>query len=80
VGIVMTIALLTLPAAIAGNFTRTLWQTMLLATGLAIVFTTGGLAVSYSPDLPPGATIIILAGAAYLLVAVGKLVLKRRTA
>ncbi len=79
VGIVMTIALLTLPAAIAGNFTRTLWQTMLLATGLAIVFTTGGLAVSYGPDLPPGATIIILAGAAYLLVAVGKLVLKRRT-
>ena len=78
VGIVMTIALLTLPAAIAGNFTRTLWQTMLLATGLAIVFTTGGLAVSYSPDLPPGATIIILAGAAYLLVAVGKLLLKSR--
>lgn len=70
VGIVMVIALLTLPVAVAGHFTRTLWQTMALSTVLCIVFTTAGLAVSYGPNLPPGATTIVLAGAVYLLVAV----------
>jgi zinc transport system permease protein len=71
VGIVMVIALLTLPAAIAGYFTRTLWQTMLAATLLCVLFTVFGLAISYSPDLPAGATIIVLAGVIYLMVAVG---------
>ncbi|MEW6410993.1 MAG: metal ABC transporter permease [Candidatus Zixiibacteriota bacterium] len=76
VGIVMVIALLTLPAAIAGHFTRTLWQTMWVATVLSILFTTFGLAISYSPDLPAGATIIIFAGIVYLGVALGKRVLR----
>ncbi|UCD64725.1 MAG: metal ABC transporter permease, partial [Candidatus Zixiibacteriota bacterium] len=72
VGIVMVIALVTLPAAIAGYFTRTLWQTMLAASVLCILFTTFGLAISYSPDLPAGATTIILAGIVYLGVAAAK--------
>lgn len=71
VGIVMVIALITLPVAIAGRFTRTLWQTMLLATLISIVLTTLGLAVSYEPDLPTGATIILLTGAVYLFVMLG---------
>ena len=70
VGIVMVIALLTLPAAIASYFTRNLWQTMLAATMLSVLFTTFGLAISYSPNLPAGATIIVFAGIIYLLVAV----------
>jgi len=68
VGIVLVIALLTLPAAIAGQFTTTLRGMMILASVLAISFVTAGLAVSYSPDLPAGATTIVIAGAAYLLV------------
>jgi len=71
VGIVMVIALLTLPVAIAGHFSRTLWGTMILATILSMVFVVTGLAVSYSPNLPAGATIILIAGVVYLLVAVG---------
>ena len=71
VGIVMVIALLTLPAAIAGYFVRTLWQSMLLASIAGILFTTFGLGISYGPDLPTGSTIILLAGSVYLLVAVG---------
>jgi zinc transport system permease protein len=70
VGIVLVIALLTLPAAIAGQFTATLRGMMALASVLAIAFTTAGLAVSYAPDLPAGATTIVIAGAAYLLVLV----------
>ena len=71
VGIVMVIALITLPAAIAGYFTKTLGQTMLVASLLSIFFTTFGLAISYQPDLPAGATIIVLAGIVYLGVAAG---------
>ncbi len=78
VGIVMVIALLTLPAAIAGQFSRTLWQMMLVATALSVLFTTAGLALSYGPDLPAGATIIVLAGAAYLLVTILARLLKFR--
>ncbi len=68
VGIVLVIALLTLPAAIAGQFTATLRGMMALASLLAIAFTTAGLAVSYAPDLPAGATTIVIAGGVYLLV------------
>ncbi|MFQ5491610.1 MAG: metal ABC transporter permease [Phycisphaerae bacterium] len=71
VGLVMVIALLTLPVAVAGHFSRRLWQMMVISTGLCALLTSGGLAVSYSPDLPPGATIILLAGAVYLLTVVG---------
>ena len=71
VGIIMVIALLTLPVAVASRFSRTLWQMMVLSTLFSAVFTTAGLALSYSPDLPAGATIIVLAGAVYLLVTIG---------
>jgi zinc transport system permease protein len=70
VGIILVIALLTLPVAVAGHFARRLWQMMALATVFSILFTTAGLAISYKPDLPAGATIIVLAGAVYLLVVV----------
>ena len=78
VGIVMVIALLTIPAAVAGHFTRRLSHMMLAAVAISIAFTTAGLAVSYSPDLPAGATIIVLAGATYLLVAAGARAMSRR--
>lgn len=68
VGIVLVIALLTLPAAIAGHFTTTLRGMMAVAALLAVAFTTSGLALSYTPDLPAGATTIVIAGLAYLAV------------
>jgi zinc transport system permease protein len=68
VGIVLVIALLTLPAAIAGHFTTTLRGMMAVAAVLAVAFTTSGLAVSYSPELPAGATTIVIAALAYLAV------------
>jgi zinc transport system permease protein len=72
VGIVLVIALLTLPAAVAGHFARQLWQMMVLAIAACGLFTTVGLAVSYHTDLPAGPVIIIISAAAYLAVAVGK--------
>ena len=66
VGIVMVVALLTLPVAIAALFCRTLWMMMIVSTFLCVAFTTSGLAISYSPDYPTGATTILVAGFAYL--------------
>lgn len=76
VGIVLVIALLTLPAAIAGAMARRLSMIMLLAVLVSMVLTSGGLALSYGPDWPAGATIAALAGAAYLVAAVGSRVLR----
>jgi zinc transport system permease protein len=66
VGIVLVIALLTLPVAVAGQMARSMSRIMILSSILCAVFTTGGLALSYAPNLPAGATIIVLAAAAYL--------------
>jgi zinc transport system permease protein len=79
VGIVLVIALLTLPVAVAGYFARRLWQMMALAALFSMLFTTAGLAISYQPDLPAGATVIVLAGAVYLVVVLGARLLRRRS-
>lgn len=80
VGIIMVIALLTLPAAIAGRFAGRLWQIMIGAVFFSLLFTTLGLGLSYGLDLPSGAFIIVLAGAAYLIVTLaGGLKVFRRT-
>jgi zinc transport system permease protein len=69
VGIILVIALLTLPAAMANLFARRLWQMMATATLLCVALTTAGLAVSYAPDLPAGAVTILLTGTAFFVTA-----------
>ncbi len=65
VGIILVVALLALPAAAAGQLTARLPSMMLLATLFCLTSTTGGLVISYLPDLPASATIIIIAGLLY---------------
>ena len=77
VGIVLVIALLTLPPAVAGYFSRQLWQMMLLAMLFCAVVVGAGIAVSYPVNLPSGPVIILLAGSAYLLVTIASLVWKK---
>jgi len=77
VGIIMVIALLTLPVAVAGHFTRTLGRMMVLSAAFSALFTVAGIGLSYEPDLPAGATIIIFAGAVYLAVMVGATLVRR---
>ncbi len=69
VGIILVIALLTLPAAMANLFARSLWKMMAVAVGICLAMTTGGLALSYGPDLPSGAVTILLTGTAYFITA-----------
>jgi len=71
VGIVMVIALLTLPASIAGNFSRNILQMMVYSVLLCAGFVVVGLGVSYDLDLPSGPVIIIIAAIVYLLVLLG---------
>jgi zinc transport system permease protein len=77
VGLIMVIALFTLPAAVGAMLARKLWKVMLLATVFTMIFTTTGLALSYRYDLPSGPTIIAFAGGVYLL-ATGVKSLRRR--
>lgn len=67
VGLILLIALLTIPAAIAGQFVRDLRAMMILASGLGMVFTTTGLWLSYTFNLTSGATIILVSAVAFLL-------------
>lgn len=62
VGIIMVIALLTIPAATARHFTHNLKKMMALSVLFSIVFALCGLWLSYVLDWPSGATIILLGG------------------
>ena len=66
VGIILVIALLTIPAAMARQFTYNLKKIMLLSILLGIIFAIGGLWLSYTLDLPSGATIILFGGTLFL--------------
>jgi zinc transport system permease protein len=62
VGIILVIALITMPAAMASRFTYNFKKMMLLSILFGIIFTMGGLWLSYWLDLPSGATIILFGG------------------
>lgn len=66
VGILLVMAMLTIPAAIANLFTSRLSRIMMGAVGLSCVLCLVGSAVAYHYDLPSGATIALLAGVAYV--------------
>ncbi|MFO7946314.1 MAG: metal ABC transporter permease [Armatimonadota bacterium] len=71
VGLVLVIALLSLPVAVANVFSRSIWQVMIVAAGVSALCTSSGLAISYNTDMPAGATTIVIAGALYLAVLIG---------
>jgi len=65
VGLILVIALLTIPPYIAEKYTRSLPQMMLLSCCFGMLFTVSGLWVSYTLDMTSGAAIIFLAGIAF---------------
>jgi zinc transport system permease protein len=67
IGLVLVIALLTLPVMTALRFARRLWQVMWLSSVLCALYVMFGLALSYHFDLSSGPVIVLLAGAIYLL-------------
>jgi zinc transport system permease protein len=67
VGLIMVIAMLTVPAAIAGQFVKSMKRMMVGSIILGMLFTIVGLWVSYVWNLTSGASIILVSGAAYLV-------------
>jgi len=67
IGTVLVIALLTIPATMAGLFTRRLHAMMGTAVAFCALFSFFGLSTAYFLNWPPGATIALLAAASYLL-------------
>jgi zinc transport system permease protein len=65
VGIILVIALLTLPAAISRHYTSRLWSMMIGAVLLGSAFTLAGIWLSYLLNVPSGATIILISALAY---------------
>jgi zinc transport system permease protein len=78
VGLILVLALLTLPAAVAGHYVHSLGRMMFIATLLGAALSMTGLGLSYGLDLPAGPTVILLAGAAYVVSATITQVLDRR--
>lgn len=69
VGLILVIALLTIPPAIANLFVQEMRGIMFLSSALSLVFTISGLLISYTLNLPSGAVIILVASLAYGLAA-----------
>ncbi|HOM17412.1 MAG TPA: metal ABC transporter permease [Thermoguttaceae bacterium] len=65
VGMILVIALMTLPAATAGQFARRLGPMMFWAAGVCMVCVLAGIALSYSWGLRTGPVIVLAAGAVY---------------
>lgn len=67
VGLILVIALLTLPASIATLFSHRISKIILSSIAIGFLFILGGLFTSYQANLPSGATIILIAGSFYLI-------------
>ncbi|MEL4305309.1 metal ABC transporter permease [Methanococcoides sp. LMO-2] len=67
VGLILVIALLTIPAALSRQYTSNMKVMMYLSILFGAIFTITGLALSYYFDIASGATIIIVMATAYLL-------------
>ncbi|MDY6865271.1 MAG: metal ABC transporter permease [Halobacteriota archaeon] len=67
VGIIMVIALLTIPAATGSQFSKDLKKIIALSIAFGIFFVISGLFVSYHLDIASGATIVLIAGSTFLL-------------
>lgn len=67
IGIILIIALLTIPATIANFYTYRLPVVMVISVILCLFFNTLGLYLSYILSWPPGATIAIMATIFYII-------------
>lgn len=67
VGLIMVIALLSLPASIANHHIHSLKPMMLVASLVCLIITLSGLMFAYINDLPAGAMIVLLCCIAFMI-------------
>ncbi|HHB76497.1 MAG TPA: metal ABC transporter permease [Desulfobulbus sp.] len=79
VGLILVIALLTIPPYIAEKYTRSLLQMMIVSSVLGMIFICAGLWASYVYDFTSGAAIILVAGTGFFLsLLVDRIILMQR--
>jgi zinc transport system permease protein len=78
VGIILAIALLTIPAAISGKLTHDMRKMMVLSIVLSLALITVGLWMSFVLNIESGATIIILSALSYAVMTGVSRIRKRR--
>jgi len=78
VGLILVIALLTIPPFIVEKYVKSLLQMMIGSSLAGAVFTTSGLFLSYTFDLTSGASIIMVAGVGFFMSLLLDQVLSRR--
>jgi zinc transport system permease protein len=67
VGILLVAALMVLPVSAAGRIAWSMRSTLALSVVIGLGSALSGLTISYYADLPPGATIVLVAAAVYLV-------------
>jgi zinc transport system permease protein len=67
VGVILLIAMLTIPAAISAFFTKSLSKMMLISIALGFVFNSVGIAGSFLLDLPSGSCIVVVTCLTYFI-------------
>jgi zinc transport system permease protein len=77
VGTLVVSSLMVIPVACAMQNARSYKQTVALSIVYAVVFTTGGIAVSYYTGFKPGGTIVLIGVAALIIVLALKSVVRR---
>jgi zinc transport system permease protein len=80
VGLLLVSALMVIPVAAAQQATRGFASTLGLSVAFGVAVTLSGTATSYYADVPPGASIVVLAIALFALVTVLAVPLARRRA
>ncbi len=67
IGIILILALFTIPALIAEKFTKRFFTMMILSGVLGLIFMVSGILISYYYDISPTPTIVIIASIILLL-------------
>jgi zinc transport system permease protein len=80
VGIILIIALMTIPAAMANMFIKNLKDTMIFASMISSILAVFGLFVAIAYDTPPGATVVLIIGLAFIAALLFKYVFTRNSA
>ncbi len=67
VGLILVIALITIPPFMAEKYVRSLFKMMVISCLLGMIFTISGLWLAYAYDLTSGASIILVAGTGFFV-------------
>lgn len=77
VGLLLVSAIMIVPVAVAQLYAGSFARTMAMASGVGVAVSVVGLSLTYWEDIPPGATIVLLAIALYAVAAVTRPLLGR---